>query len=416
MRSPSNGRGPDFAGAATVAGLGGPAGRRRVAGRRCGLAEPDVPTVDRVVPGRDGAAHAGDEFGIGDRADGPEVLGGQDLRGVQHGGYRHAVRLSLGDKRFHRLLGEQSLNQHADLRPRLEPRSDDVVLGVLELRRLAEPAPQPVPLSRRHHAQPDVAVPAGVDRVGVLVLGAPAPPIADAGPPRRPARARRTPGRAPSRRPRSGRSRCSRLRHNVTGCSRRPARTRRPGPPRSPRRCRPAATPGCRWWARTAPTPRTTRRAPDRWPATTTAVRSCRNRSPTAPPAAGIDRPARHTTFRTRRLGRGLPLSTTMSALPASSISRSRSSGSAGSSTALRLFALCSAKRTLVPRSARPAGACRAAAGRLDLQHVGAQVGEQPGDRVAVAVAQVEHPQRREQVVRHQASVVGGQSRGGGAG
>ena len=46
----------------------------------------------------------------------------------------------------------------------------------------------------------------------------------------------------------------------------------------------------------------------------------------------------------------GIPLSTTMSALPASSINRWRSFGSDGSSTVARLFALCSAKRRLVPR------------------------------------------------------------------
>src|SRR6201999_860026 len=45
----------------------------------------------------------------------------------------------------------------------------------------------------------------------------------------------------------------------------------------------------------------------------------------------------------------GVPLSTTMSAVPASSTSRAQSRGSDGSSTALRLFALCSAKRTPVP-------------------------------------------------------------------
>ncbi len=76
--------------------------------------------------------------------------------------------------------GEQLLDQHADLRPGREPRSDHVVLGVLEVFGLPQPAPQPVPLSRRHHAQPDVAVLARVDRVGVLVLRASAPPVGSA--------------------------------------------------------------------------------------------------------------------------------------------------------------------------------------------------------------------------------------------
>ena len=38
-------------------------------------------------------------------------------------------------------------------------------------------APQPVPLPRRHHAEPDVAVVAGEDRVGVLVPRSAAPPF-----------------------------------------------------------------------------------------------------------------------------------------------------------------------------------------------------------------------------------------------
>ena len=42
-------------------------------------------------------------------------------------------------------------------------------------------------------------------------------------------------------------------------------------------------------------------------------------------------------------------------------------------------------------RHARPCTAGRAAAGGLDLQYVGAEVGQQPGDRLAVADRQVEH-------------------------
>jgi len=36
------------------------------------------------------------------------------------------------------------------------------------------------------------------------------------------------------------------------------------------------------------------------------------------------------------------------------------------------------------------------ASGRLDLQDVGAQVGEQSADRVGIGVTQVEHPHRRQ--------------------
>ena len=241
-----------------------------------------------------------------------------------------------------------------------------------------------------------MAVLAGVDRVGVLVLRASAPPV-------RTADARSGLAVRPERRVErhhhglvSGRSRCNRLCHNVICCSTRPVPPMRPGRRRWPRRYRPAVIPVCRWWDRTAPTHPTARRAPDRLPATTprgpvvpksvtdNATR-CGNRSASSsqevPYAAAWP---------------GIPLSTTMSALPASSISRSRSSGSDGSSTVLRLFALCSAKRTPVPRSVGRLRAGRAAARRLHLQDVGAQVGQQPGDRVAVVVAQVEYPQRRQ--------------------
>ena len=77
-----------------------------------------------------------------------------------------------------------------------------------------------------------------------------------------------------------------------------------------------------------------------------------------------------------------------------------RSAGSSGSRTALRLFALCSANRRLTPRSVGARGARRAAARRLDLQHVGAEVGQQPAHRIAVIAGQVEHPQRRQQLQR----------------
>ncbi len=68
----------------------------------------------------------------------------------------------------------------ADLWPGGESRGDHVVFGVLEFLGLPHPPPQPVPLSRRHHADPYVAVLARVDRVGVLVSRAAAPPIGSA--------------------------------------------------------------------------------------------------------------------------------------------------------------------------------------------------------------------------------------------
>ncbi len=52
-----------------------------------------------------------------------------------------------------------------------------VELGILVGRRLPHPGPQPVPLPRGHHGQPDVAVPAGDDRVRILAAGAAAPGV-----------------------------------------------------------------------------------------------------------------------------------------------------------------------------------------------------------------------------------------------
>ena len=151
---------------------------------------------------------------------------------------------------FHRLAGEQSAGpaRRSSARPRNRG-GDHVVLGVLELLRLPQPLPQPAPLSWRHHAQPDVAVLARVDRVGVLVFRASAPP-SGGGCPQRPDRAPRMPDRAPSRPHRTGRSRCNRLCHNVIGCNRRPAQTRRPERRQWLRRSRPAAIPVSPWWAR----------------------------------------------------------------------------------------------------------------------------------------------------------------------
>src|SRR6201999_1979144 len=61
---------------------------------RCGSAEADVLTVDGVVAGRDAAAHARDEFGVGDGAHRLKMVGRQDLRRIQSGGDRYAMRLA----------------------------------------------------------------------------------------------------------------------------------------------------------------------------------------------------------------------------------------------------------------------------------------------------------------------------------
>src|SRR6202035_4380865 len=82
--------------------LGEPA-RLVVTNARSGSAEADVPTVHGVLAGRDATAHARDEFGVGDGAHRLKMVGRQDLRGIQHGGCRHAVRLALSYQSFARL-------------------------------------------------------------------------------------------------------------------------------------------------------------------------------------------------------------------------------------------------------------------------------------------------------------------------
>ncbi len=95
---------------------------------------------------------------------------------------------------------------------------------------------------------------------------------------RRPARAPRTPGRAPSPPRRTGRSRCNRLRRNVIDCSTRPVRPMRLGRRRWPTRYRPAVAPVSRWWGPTVTANPRGHRAPDRSRATMTAARLCRSR------------------------------------------------------------------------------------------------------------------------------------------
>ncbi len=173
---------------------GAPRRRRRRAGepvrpvppgRRRRRAEADVAPVDGEVAHRDGGAHTGRQFGLGDGATRPEMLRGQDLRGRQHRRDRHAVPLARRHQRRHGLSGEQLLDQHADPRPRREPRGDHVVCGVLEFVGLPQPGPQSVPLPRRHHTDPDVAVPTRVDRVGVLIFRTSPPPVGTPDPRRR---------------------------------------------------------------------------------------------------------------------------------------------------------------------------------------------------------------------------------------
>ena len=61
-----------------------------------------------------------------------------------------------------------------------------------------------------------------------------------------------------------------------------------------------------------------------------------------------------------------------------------------GSSTALRLLALCSANGMLAPATVGSALARRATRRRFDLQHVGAEVGEQPAHGVGFGATQIE--------------------------
>ncbi len=203
------------------------------------------------------------------------------------------------------------------------------------------------------------------------------------------------PDRAPSRQPRTGRSQCNRLCHNVIGCSTRPARPRRPGRRRWPTRYRPAARPASRWWGPTVPTRPTARTAPDRWPATTPRPRS-----------AEIGDRHRHQLR--EAIGQIFAGGSVCGGL-AGSPAVDDDVGAAGEFD--QPLAVVRVGRVehgaalvrVVQREAhagaaqrRPPGARRAAARRLHLQDVGAQVGQQPGHRVAVVVGQVEYPQRRQ--------------------
>jgi hypothetical protein len=55
--------------------------------------------------------------------------------------------------------------------------------------------------------------------------------------------------------------------------------------------------------------------------------------------------------------------------------------------------------------------ACDAAARRFDLQHVGAQIGQQPADAVGFRAAKIQHPQGCEQSPVHVASSLSAHSR-----
>ena len=93
----------------------------------------------------------------------------------------------------------------------------------------------------------------------------------------------------------------------------------------------------------------------------------------------------------------GFPLSTTMSAVPASSMNRSRSAGFVGVQHGAAFVGVVQCERDAGARHGGRVAARGAAAGGLDLQHVGAQVGEQPGNPVGLGAAEIQHPQRRQQ-------------------
>ena len=86
--------------------------------------------------------------------------------------------LACPDQIGHALIGEQFGHQRSEFVESPDPGRDRVVPGVLELRRLTQPGPHTVPLTRREHAQPDVAVAATEYRVQILVLGPSAPSLA----------------------------------------------------------------------------------------------------------------------------------------------------------------------------------------------------------------------------------------------
>ena len=85
--------------------------------------------------------------------------------------------LSGADQVRHGLVGEQGGHQRAQIGEGLHPRRDRVEPRTLECGWLPQPCPHAVPLPRREHAQPDVSVAASEDGIKILILRPAAPSL-----------------------------------------------------------------------------------------------------------------------------------------------------------------------------------------------------------------------------------------------
>ncbi len=136
-----------------------------------------VLAVDHPVADGDAGADSRRQFGVDERPHLGQVLGLQRLRRGQDGGDRHPVRLTVGHQLRHGLAREEVGDQRTQLTECLGAGRDGVEDRVLEVRGLPQPGAQSAPLPRRQHADPDVAVAAREDRIGVLIPGPATPPL-----------------------------------------------------------------------------------------------------------------------------------------------------------------------------------------------------------------------------------------------
>ena len=136
-----------------------------LAGLRRAVAEAGPLAVDLDEPVRQPAVHARCDLGVDECAARLEVGALEHLSDLEHGCDRDAAGLALGGDRVLRHTGEERGVEPVQLGRRLEPRRDRVEPLVLEGCGLAEPGAHRPPLARREHDHPHVAVGAREDRV-----------------------------------------------------------------------------------------------------------------------------------------------------------------------------------------------------------------------------------------------------------
>ena len=132
---------------------------------RGAVAEADAGPVELEKAARQPAVHPGRDLRVDERATRPEVRGGQHLGDVQDRRDRHPAGLALGGDRVLRQAGEQRGVERVQISRCLEPRRDRVVALVLEGGGLPEPRAHRPPLARRQHDDAHAAVGAPEDRV-----------------------------------------------------------------------------------------------------------------------------------------------------------------------------------------------------------------------------------------------------------